>query len=70
LADLGKLVLSTNNRNQISSIQLIFVDYTTGYEATYIPSSSIPIYGTGLDNLHAAMAEPVKIINSVSITRI
>jgi hypothetical protein len=26
----------------------VFVDWTTGYEVTYIPASSIPVYGIGL----------------------
>jgi hypothetical protein len=63
--------------NQVYYVALFFVDWTTGYGVRYnAPLSNddprgepIPIHGIGLDNLPPVMDEPMKIINSVSITR-
>ena len=69
----------------LKRVELNIVDYITGYQLTIdgpVGSESplgsqtpdprgepIPIHGIGLDNLPAVMAEPMQIINSVSITR-
>ena len=54
----GKLVLAANQVNQLGWIELLFVDWTSGYEVSYIapkgqrgPSEPISIYGIGIDQL-------------------
>ena len=66
----------------LNRVGLYFVDYTTDYRITVNGpveiqephpqdprGDPIMIYGIGLDNLPPVMAEPMQIINSVSITR-
>lgn len=79
----GLLVLFTNPIElKLKGMGLYFVDNTTGYdiqvhgpqwggeeEEPDVRGDAIPIHGIGLDNLPPVMAEPMQIINSLSITR-
>ena len=54
----GKLIFAANQINQVGWIQLLFVDWTSGYEVSYmVPKGQggsgepISIFGIGLDNL-------------------
>jgi hypothetical protein len=72
----GKLILAANQINQLGWIELFFVDWTTGYEVTYIapkerggPGEAISIYGIGLDNLPPQLEPIMQIMTSVSLQR-
>jgi hypothetical protein len=72
----GKLILAANQINQLGWIQLLFVDWTSGYEVSYIapkgrigPSEPISIYGIGLDNLPPDLEPIMQIMASVSLQR-
>ncbi|MDQ3847521.1 MAG: hypothetical protein M3261_01030, partial [Thermoproteota archaeon] len=72
----GKLVLAGNQINQLGWIQLLFVDGTSGYEATYIApkgqyGSTEPtsIFGIGLDQLPDEFRPVMQILTSASLQR-
>ncbi|MDQ3968233.1 MAG: hypothetical protein M3275_07550, partial [Thermoproteota archaeon] len=73
---LGKLILAANQINQLGWIELFFVDWTTGYEVSYIApkgrggqSEPLSIYGIGLDQLPPQLAPVMQIMTSVSLQR-
>ncbi|MFL6478517.1 MAG: hypothetical protein ACJ707_06840 [Nitrososphaera sp.] len=72
----GKLVLAGNQINQLGWIQLLFVDWTSGYEATYIapkgregPTDAISIFGIGLDRLPEDLEPVMQILASANLQR-
>jgi hypothetical protein len=72
----GKLILAANQINQLGWIEMLFVDWTSGYEVTYIApkgrggsSEPISIYGIGLDNLPPELGPMIQIMSSVSLQR-
>jgi hypothetical protein len=72
----GKLVLAANQVNQLGWIELLFVDWTSGYEVSYIapkgqrgPSESISIYGIGIDQLPPQLEPVMQIMISISLQR-
>jgi hypothetical protein len=72
----GKLTLAANQINQLGWIELLFVDWTSGYEVSYIapkgqrgPSEPISIYGIGIDQLPPQLAPVMQIMNSISLKR-
>jgi len=72
----GKLVLTANQINQLEGIQLLFVDWTSGYEVSYrVPKGQvglgepISIFGIGLDNLPQELVPILQILTSVNLQR-
>ncbi len=72
----GKLVLAANQINQLGWIQLLFVDWTSGYEVTYVvpkgqgaSGEPISIFGIGLDNLPQELEPILQILTSVNLQR-
>jgi hypothetical protein len=72
----GKLILAANQINQLGWIQLLFVDWTSGYEVSYIAPKGqagsgepVSIFGIGLDNLPQELQPIMQIITSVSLQR-
>src|SRR5215210_1321845 len=72
----GKLILVANQINQLGWIELLFVDWTSGYEVSYIapkgqrgPSEPISIYGIGIDQLPTQLAPVMQIMTSISLQR-
>jgi hypothetical protein len=72
----GKLILAANPINQLGWIEMLFVDWTSGYEVSYIApkgrggsSEPISIYGIGLDNLPPELEPIMQIMTSVSLQR-
>jgi hypothetical protein len=72
----GKLVLAANQINQLGWIELLFVDWTSGYEVSYIapkeqrgPSEPISIYGIGIDQLPPQLGPVMQIMTSISLQR-
>jgi hypothetical protein len=72
----GKLVLAANQVNQLGWIELLFVDWTSGYEVSYIapkgqrgPSEPISIYGIGIDQLPPQLEPVMQIMTSISLQR-
>lgn len=70
----GKLILAANQINQLGWIQLLFVDWTSGYEVSYVapkgrggPSEPISIFGIGLDNLPPELEPIMQIMTSVNL---
>jgi hypothetical protein len=73
----GKLILAANQINQLGWIELLFVDWTSGYEVSYIapkgrggPGEPISIYGISLDNLPPQLEPVMQIMTSVSLQRL
>jgi hypothetical protein len=72
----GKLILAANQINQLGWIQLLFVDWTSGYEVSYmVPKGQggsgepISIFGIGLDNLPQELQPIMQIMTSVNLQR-
>jgi hypothetical protein len=72
----GKLVLTANQINQLGGIQLLFVDWTSGYEVNYrVPKGQvglgepISIFGIGLDNLPQELEPIIQILTSINLQR-
>jgi hypothetical protein len=72
----GKLILAANQINQLGWIQLLFVDWTSGYEVSYmVPKGQggsgepISIFGIGLDNLPQELQPIMQILTSVNLQR-
>ena len=72
----GKLILAANQINQLGWIQLLFVDWTSGYEVSYLvpkgqggSGEPISIFGIGLDNLPQELQPIMQIMTSVSLQR-
>jgi hypothetical protein len=72
----GKLILAANQISQLGWIELLFVDWTSGYEVSYIaprgrggPSEAISIYGISLDDLPLELEPVMQIMTSVSLQR-
>jgi hypothetical protein len=72
----GKLILAANQINQLGWIELLFVDWTSGYEVSYIapkgqrgPSEPISIYGIGFDQLPPQLEPVMQIMTSISLQR-
>ncbi len=72
----AKLILAANQINQLGWIQLLFVDWTSGYEVSYMvpkgqegSGESISIFGIGLDNLPQELQPVLQIMTSVSLVR-
>jgi hypothetical protein len=73
----GKLILAANQVNQLGWIQLLFVDWTSGYEVSYrVPKGQIglgepiSIFGIGLDNLPQELVPIIQILTSVNLQRL
>jgi hypothetical protein len=73
----GKLILAANQINQLGWIQLLFVDWTSGYELSYrVPKGQggsgepISIFGIGLDNLPQELQPIIQIMTSVNLQRL
>jgi hypothetical protein len=73
----GKLILAANQINQLGWIQLLFVDWTSGYEVSYkVPKGQgelgepISIFGIGLDNLPQELQPIIQIMTSVNLQRL
>jgi hypothetical protein len=73
---LGKLILAANQINQLGWIQLLFVDWTSGYEVSYVApkgrggaGESISIFGIGLDNLPSELEPVMQIMTSANLQR-
>jgi hypothetical protein len=73
----GKLILAANQINQLGWIELLFVDWTSGYEVSYIapkgrggPGEPISIYGISLDNLPPQLEPVMQIMTSASLQRL
>lgn len=73
----AKLILAANQINQLGWIQLLFVDWTSGYELSYrVPkgqggaSEPISIFGIGLDNLPQELQPIIQIMTSVNLQRL
>jgi hypothetical protein len=72
----GKLILAANQINQLGWIELLFVDWTSGYEVSYIApkgrgeqSEPISIYGIGIDQLPPQLEPVMQIMTSASLQR-
>jgi len=72
----GKLILAANQINQLGWVQLIFVDWTSGYEVSYMvpkglggSGEPISIFGIGLDNLPQELQPIMQIMTSVNLQR-
>jgi type II secretory pathway pseudopilin PulG len=72
----GKLVLAANEINQLGWIHLLFVDWTSGYEITYVvpkgqgaSAEPISIFGIGLDNLPQELEPILQILTSANLQR-
>ena len=72
----GKLILAANQVNQLGWIQLLFVDWTSGYEVSYrVPKGQvglgepISIFGISLDNLPQELVPIIQILTSVNLQR-
>jgi hypothetical protein len=72
----GKLILAANQINQLGWIELLFVDWTSGYEVSYIAPKGrgevvepISIFGIGLDNLPPELEPIMQIMTSVNLQR-
>jgi hypothetical protein len=72
----GKLILAANQINQLGWIELLFVDWTSGYEVSYIAPKGrgeavepISIFGIGLDYLPAELEPIMQIMTSVNLQR-
>ncbi len=74
----GKLILASNQINQLGWIQLLFVDWTSGYEVSYVApkgrggggqSEPISIFGISLDNLPPELEPVMQIMTSVNLLR-
>jgi hypothetical protein len=72
----GKLILAANQINQLGWIELLFVDWTSGYEVSYIApkgggelNEPISIYGIGIDQLPPQLEPIMQIMKSVSLQR-
>ena len=72
----GKLILAANQINQLGWIELLFVDWTSGYEVSYIapkgqrgPSEPISIYGRAIDQLPPQLEPVMQIMTSISLQR-
>jgi hypothetical protein len=72
----GKLVLAANQISELGWIELLFVDWTTGYEVSYIapkgrsgPSEPISIFGMSIDHLPPELEPVMQIMTSVSLQR-
>ncbi len=72
----GRLTLAANQINQLGWIQLLFVDWTSGYEVSYmVPKGQggsgepISIFGIGLDNLPQELQPIMQIMTSVNLQR-
>jgi hypothetical protein len=72
----GKLILAANQINQLGWVQLIFVDWTSGYVVSYmVPKGQggsgepISIFGIGIDNLPQELQPIIQIMTSVSLQR-
>lgn len=73
----GRLTLAANQINQLGWIQLLFVDWTSGYEVRYLvpkgqqgSGEPISIFGIGLDNLPQELHPILQIMTSVNLQRI
>jgi hypothetical protein len=73
----GKLILDVNQINQFGWIQLLFVDWTSGYKVSYmVPKGQggsgepISIFGIGLDNLPQELQPIMQIMTSVNLQRL
>jgi hypothetical protein len=73
----GKLILVANQINQLGWIQLLFVDWTSGYEVSYVSpkgrggaaGETISIFGIGLDNLPSELEPIMQIMTSANLQR-
>lgn len=72
----GKLILAANQINELGWIQLLFVDWTSGYEVSYVApkgrggaGESISIFGIGLDNLPSELEPIMQIMTSANLQR-
>ena len=72
----GKLILAANQINQLGWIELLFVDWTSGYEVSYNApkgrgeqSKPISIYGIGIDQLPPQLEPVMQIMTSASLQR-
>jgi hypothetical protein len=73
----GKLILAANQINQLGWIQLLFVDWTSGYEISYVApkgrggaaDETISIFGIGLDNLPSELEPIMQIMTSANLQR-
>ena len=72
----GKLILAANQINQLGWIQLFFVDWTSGYEVSYIApkgrggsSEPISIFYIVLDNLPQELQPIMQIMTSINLQR-
>jgi hypothetical protein len=72
----GKLILAANQINQLGWIELLFVDWTSGYEVSYIApkgrgeqSEPISIYGIGIDQLPPQLEPVMQIMTSARLQR-
>jgi hypothetical protein len=72
----GKLILAANQISQLGWIELLFVDWTTGYEVSFIapkgrvgPSEPISIFGISIDHLPPELEPVMQIMTSVSLQR-
>ena len=72
----GKLILAANQINQLGWIELLFVDWTSGYEVSYIAPKGLgelneptSIYGIGIERLPAQLEPIMQILTSVSLQR-
>ena len=74
----GKLILAANQINQLGWIQLLFVDWTSGYEVSYVApkgrgggaaGETISIFGIGLDNLPSELEPIMQIMTSANLQR-
>lgn len=72
----GKLVLAANEINQLGWIHLLFVDWTSGYQVTYVvpkghgaSDEPISIFGIGLDNLPQELEPILQILTSANLQR-
>ena len=72
----GKLILAANQISELGWIELLFVDWTTGYEVSYIapkgrggPSDPISIFGMSIDHLPPELEPVMQIMTSVSLQR-
>jgi hypothetical protein len=68
--------LAANQISELGWIELLFVDWTTGYEVSYIapkgrggPSEPISIFGISIDHLPPELEPVMQIMTSVSLQR-
>jgi hypothetical protein len=71
------LILAANQINQLGWIQLLFVDWTSGYEVSYVApkgrggaaGETISIFGIGLDKLPSGLEPIMQIMTSANLQR-